>query len=204
MIADTLRTITEAKSRFQALVSGDSQAVPPSLRSAVFNTVVSEGGEAGYQSVKREYINTTSIDGKEICLSSLGFVTTPELVNDCLDFRFSDTVPVQDKFLGCASIASNGKARGPMWIYLKGNWGTISKIMSVNSSMLNRLLQRMLSKFASHEMEEDVKAFFQGKDTTGFDRGLVQIQDSIRSNANYRERDEALVSEWLRTHRYAK
>lgn len=63
--------------------------------------------------------------------------------------------------------------------------------------VLDRYLKNSLGKFASLEVERDITSFFKDKDQKGFDRGLVQVSDTISANARYKERDEMLVSEWL-------
>ncbi|KAL8789622.1 MAG: hypothetical protein Q9213_001058 [Squamulea squamosa] len=195
-------TIEEAKHRFQRYVSGEREAVHPNLRLSVFRINVAESGKEAYQAVKDEYLNTTSIDGKEICLQALGRVQTTELVNDFMDFQFSDAVKVQDVHSGSIALAANSKARDALWQYIKDHWNTVYKKLSGNSVVLDRYLKNSLQKFASHEKEKDISDFFQDKDTKGFDRGLVQVSDTVRGNANYKERDEELVLEWLTAHGY--
>ena len=175
----------------------------PSLRLAVFSIVVREGGEAGYKAVQEEYMKTTSIDGKETCLIALGKVQSTSLVNDFLDFQFSDRVAIQDVGTGSVSLAANSEVRDDLWKYIKENWTTVYKKLSANPVVTDRYLKTTLSKFASHEIEKDIAAFFKDKDTKGYDRGLVQVSDTIRANANYKQRDERLVLEWLKVHGYA-
>lgn len=195
--------ITEAKRRFEAYVSGDRTAIHPSLRAAVFRTVIAEGGKTEYEAVKDEYLNTTSVDGKEICLQSLGRVQSADLVKDFLDFQFSDKVAIQDTHTGALSLAANPKARYTLWQYVKENWEAVHKKLSGNSVVIDRFLKNSLQKFASHEVEKDIAAFFKDKDTKGYDRGLVQVSDTVKGNANYKERDEGLIIEWLKAHEYA-
>lgn len=203
--ADTFsRTIDEAKRRFQRYRSGEGKVIHPSLRLPVFRINVAEGSKEAYEAVKQEYLHTTSIDGKEICLQSLGRVRTIELINDFMDFQFSDHVKVQDVHSGSMALAANSKARDALWQYIKDHWEVVHGKLSGNSVVLDRYLKNSLQKFASHEKEKDIAAFFHDKDTKGFDRGLVQVSDTVRSNANYKERDEELLAEWLKTHGYAK
>lgn len=169
----------------------------------VFRINVAERGEAAYEAVKQEYLNTTSVDGKEICLQSLGRVQTPDLVKDFLEFQFSDQVAVQDMHSGSVALAANAKARHAFWHWIKENWVTVHKKLSGNSVVLDRYLKNSLQKFASHEIDKDIADFFSGKDNTGYDRGLVQVSDTIRGNANYKERDEPVVLEWLKAYGYA-
>lgn len=165
--------------------------------------MISEGNESDYEAVKQEYSQTTSIDGKEICLQSLGRAQTPALAKDYLNFLFSDKVAVQDVHSGAASLAANPKARGVLWEYIKENWDTVNKKLSGNSIVLDRFLRLSLSKFASHEVEKDIAQFFSGKDNRGYDRSLGVISDTVRGNANYKERDGKLIMEWLSAHGYA-
>ena len=195
--------VSEAQRQFKAYMSGDRKAIHSNLRTAVFRTVVSQGGEEAYEAVKKEYLTTTSIDGKEICLQSMGQVQTAELANSFLDFQYSDKVAIQDIHTGSMALANNSKARNTLWDYIKSHWDIVHGKLSGNPVVLNRYLKGCLSKFTSHDLDTDIAAFFENKDKQGFDRGLEQVSDSIRSNASYKERDEKLVAGWLEAHGYA-
>ncbi|KZF20641.1 putative aminopeptidase [Xylona heveae TC161] len=196
--------ISEARRRFQLYSSGkDQAAVHPNLRLAVFRTIVTEGGAAEYEAVKEQYLKTTAIDGKEIALQAMGRVDTAELANNYLDFLFSDKVAVQDLHSGAASLGANSKARIHLWQYIKTQWDAIHPKLAANSVVIDRFLKMGLSKFASHEVGQDIAKFFEGKDNRGYDRTLGVISDTVRANANYKERDEKLVLEWLQAHGYA-
>ena len=168
----------------------------------MFQTVVREGGDSAYRAVRNEYANTASIDGKETCLLALGNVQKKALVDDFLDFQYSSEVAVQDIHTGSVSLAANSKVRNELWQYIKKNWVPVQKKLMQNPVVMDRYMKTCLSKFASHEIEQDIAAFFKDKDTKGYDRGLVQVSDSVRANANYKERDETLVLEWLQAHNY--
>lgn len=196
--------IEEAKKRFQLWASGqDEEAINPNLRSAIFAINVSEGGRKEFDRVKEEYLKTDSVDGKEICLSSLGRTKDPELVKEYLDFLFSDKVAIQDIHTGAASLAANSKVRHLLWEYMKNNWGPVSARLSSNNVVFDRFVRLGLAKFTDHAIAEDISSFFQDKDTGAYDRALVIVSDSIRTNARYKERDEKLVLEWLQAHGYA-
>lgn len=164
---------------------------------------VRDGGAPAYKAVKHEYANTKSIDGKQICLSALGQVQTADLVEDFLAFQFSDQVATQDIHFGSTALGANAKTRDTMWQWIKSNWDKVQKKLSDNSRVIDRYLKKSLENLASHEMERDITSFFEGKNTKGYDRSLVQVCDSVRTNANYKERDEQLVLEWIKAHGYA-
>ena len=132
----------------------------------------------------------------------MGRVQSAELARDFLNFQFSDKVAVQDLHTGSIALAANAKTRDVLWEYVKGHWSAIVGKMSGNMVVLDRYIKTTLNKFASHDVEREITEFFKDKDTKGFDRGLVQVSDTIRGNANYKERDEKLVEEWLGAHGY--
>jgi aminopeptidase N len=194
--------IAEAQRRFKAFMGGDKKAIHPSLRNAVFKISVKNGGEEAYKAVQDEYLSTVSIDGKEITLQSMGLVQTHDLAKDYLSFAFSGKVAIQDLHSVGASLANNSKTRHAVWEYIKANWDMIREKLGGNMVVLERFLRMSLQKFASHEVEKDIQQFFEGKDNEGYDRGLAVAGDTIRSNAQYRERDLEVVREWLGANGY--
>jgi aminopeptidase N len=107
-------TVAEAQKRFKAFMDGDKTAIHPSLRAAVFKISIKYGGKEAYQAVQREYLTTTSVDGKEITLQSMGQVQTHELAKDYLTFGF-DKVATQDVHSVGISLANNSKTRDAVW-----------------------------------------------------------------------------------------
>ncbi|THC94379.1 hypothetical protein EYZ11_006140 [Aspergillus tanneri] len=202
-LAGDEKTITEAKRRFKLWANGkDMSAIHTNLRSAVFGIAISEGGRDEYESVKEEYLQTDSVDGKEISLAALGRTTDSELVKDYLDFVFSDKVAIQDVHSGAVSLAANSKVRHLLWEYMKNNWMAVETRLSANNVVFERFVRMGLSKFADYQIASDISSFFQGKDTSAYDRALVIVSDNIHTNARYKERDEKQVLEWLQTRKY--
>ncbi|CAG8876848.1 unnamed protein product [Penicillium nalgiovense] len=196
--------VSEAKRRFDLWATGkDTSAIHTNLRSVVFSVNVSEGGRKEYDAVKEEYIRTDSVDGKEICLSALGRTKDAALVKDYLNFVFSDKVAIQDIHSGAVSLAANSKVRHLLWQYIKDNWTAVETRLSFNNVVFERFVRMGLSKFADHQISDEIAAFFKDKETGAYDRALVIVSDNIRTNASYKEREEALVLEWLQAHGYA-
>lgn len=196
-------TIDEAQKRFDAFMSGDKKAIHPSLRAAVFKIAIKNGGKEAYERVQNEYLTTTAGDGKEITLQSMGQLQTPELAREYLTFGFSK-VATQDMHSVGASLANNSKVRDTVWHYIKENFPMIRERLGGNMVVLERFLRMCLQKYSSFETKKDIEQFFDGKDNSGYDRGLSVVSDTINGNARYRERDLELVREWLKAHGYAK
>ena len=131
-------------------------------------------------------------------------VQSPDLVFDFLEFQFSKAVALQDTHTGVIWLSQNTKARTALWEWIKGNWAKIvGKLGADNVILMDRFVKSALASFSTREVEKEIGQFFADKDTKAFERAVVQVKDSVRSNANYRERDEALVLEWLDAKRYA-
>lgn len=195
-------TISEAKKRFDAFMSGDKKAIHPSLRAAVFKIAVKEGGQPAFDAVKNEYINTTSIDGKEIALGALGRVQSLDLARQYLDWSFSGAVATQDMHTPANALASNAKVRIAVWEFIKNNWPMVRGRLSGNMVVLERYLRVSLKKYASYDVLSDIEAFFDKEDKEGFDRGLAVALDTVKSNARYRQADGEIIREWLGANGY--
>lgn len=197
-------TVMEALRRFDLYTSEeDKSAINPSLRNAVFSIAVKERGESAFKAIQNEYLTTTSIDGKEICLQSLGRVQTPELAREFLNFIFSDKVAMQDKHSGTIALSSNAKVRIEVWKFVRDNWDShIHPTLSGNLVVLERFLRFGLNKFADEKVADEIAAFYKDKDNRGYNKGLDVIDDTIRSHAKYRGRDESVVREWLKANSY--
>nr|POF17706.1 aminopeptidase 1 [Quercus suber] len=198
------KTVAEAQKRFDQYMAGDTAAIHPSLRAAVYKTAIKYGGQPAYQKVRDEYLNTKAIDGKEIALQSMGQVQTPDLALDYLKFGFSPAVAIQDVHSVSTSLANNSKVRIANWDYIKAEWPMIRAKLSDNMVVLERFVRMSLQKYASHEVEQDIASFFKDKDNTGYDRGLAVVSDTIKGNARYRERDMENIRAWLKAKEYLK
>ncbi|KAM3423226.1 Aminopeptidase [Cercospora zeina] len=196
--------VAEAIKQFNAFIGGDSQAIHPSLRAAVFKIAIKTQGEQAYRAVQTEFLNTKSIDGREITLQSMGSVPSRKLANDYLKFAFTGNVAIQDLHTVGASLANNSKVRSTVWEYIKAEWPAIREKLGGNMVVLERFLRMSLQRFADADVERDIAQFFEDKDNTGYDRGLAVVSDTIKGNAKYKERDLENTREWLKAHNYIK
>jgi len=197
------QTISKATELFAKYTSGDADAIHPSLRLPVFRIAVENGGQAAYEAVKKEYLATTTVDGKESCLIAMGRVQSVELAKDYFAFLLSDAVKLQDIHTAGVSLANNAKVRSVFWESVKTHWTDLSKKLSASSVAYDRFFKTSLTKFADKAVADDIDAFFKDKDTKVMDKGLAQAKDTIRANAAYKERDEKLIQEWLQAQGYA-
>ncbi|RFU34898.1 hypothetical protein B7463_g1494, partial [Scytalidium lignicola] len=195
--------ISEAKRRFNLYISGsDKSAVDPSLRIATFSIVIYHGEMAEYEAVINEYINNTSVDGKDVGLTALGCVQQPEVILKYLDFVLAGNVTLQDVRVCATALGANPRARQLLWKYVQDNWDDLQKRMSKNFSVLERFVKLCLVRFSDRAVLKEIEDFFGKKDTGGFNRSLSAVIETIRMNVNYRERDEEDIVKWLISNGY--
>ncbi|KAH9907781.1 peptidase family M1-domain-containing protein [Xylariomycetidae sp. FL2044] len=182
----------------------------PNLRTVVYRTAIKTQPEKAVAALKKEWYWGTSIDGKEVCLASLGHTRDPEIISKTLlPFLFDisppvpaiDSVPSGDMHSLGNSLASNSVARPIQWKYMQDNWGKLTTKMA-NPVVLDRFVKMSLNKFTDDKYVKEIDTFFADKDTSSFDRTLEQVKDAIRGRAAYRKRDAEVIKEWLGAHGY--
>ncbi|EXJ93649.1 glutamyl aminopeptidase [Capronia coronata CBS 617.96] len=194
--------ISEGKKKFAAWKAGDEKAIHQNLRGVIFNMAVANGGQDEYDTIKAEFRKTTSVDGKEICLQALGRSKSPDHAWDLLEFVMSEEVPPQDAHGGIAAVAGNNETRKVAWEFTKKNWQRIEKILGATNVVIERWIRVGLAKYSDAAIRDEIVDFFKDKNTAAFSRSLVIVSDTITSNANYKQRDEAQLLEWLKAHKY--
>ena len=195
--------IAEGQKKFAAWKSGDQSAIHPNLRSVVFNLAVAEGGDEEYNLIKEECLKTTTVDGKEICLVALGKTATVEKAKETLRFATSDEVAPQDAHTAIVSVAGNNKARLAAWEFTRDEWSRVHDSLAGTGIIIDRWIKNGMVCYSDHAIEQDIAQFFKDKDTGAFTRSLVIISNTIGGYANYKERDQKVLLEWLQAHGYA-
>ncbi|KAK3377310.1 peptidase family M1-domain-containing protein [Lasiosphaeria ovina] len=186
--------------------------LPADLRAPVYRAATRTDTAASVVALKEEWLTTPAIDGKEICLQALGHVTDATIVEQVLlPFLFSvsppataaDSVPSGDMHTLAGALAGNRVAKPLLWAFIRDNWEQVLAKVGGNPIVLDRLVNRSLSKFDDLETLRDIEKFFSSVDTKAFDRTLETVKDKIRGRAAYKTRDAQGLKEWLVSNGYA-
>ncbi len=203
------RVTEKALSLFDAWVS-QGTTFYPSLRTVVYRTAIKVKPAEAVKVLKKEWYSGSSIDGKEVCLSSLGQARDPEIIKkELLPFLFdlsppapaSESVPSGDMHSLCGSLAANSSARNIQWDYIRENWSKLTTKMA-NPVVLDRFVKVSLSRFVDDKYITEIDQFFEDKDTSSFDRTLEQVKDAVRGRAAYYLRDADVLKEWFKVNGY--
>ncbi|KAL7624561.1 hypothetical protein AAE478_006128 [Parahypoxylon ruwenzoriense] len=201
--------IKKAKSLFDSWAD-EGTPLHPNLRTVAYRAGVKLDPAKAVKALKKEWYSGASIDGKEVCLSSLGHVRDADLISESLlPFNCdssppappSESVPSGDMHSLGSTLANNSVARPIQWKYTQDNWEKLTVKMA-NPVVLDRFVKLTLNKFTDAKYIGEIESFFADKDTSAFGRTLEQVKDAIRGRAAYRERDAAIIKEWLGSNGY--
>ncbi|KAL6788593.1 peptidase family M1 domain-containing protein [Trichoderma sp. SZMC 28012] len=203
---------TEANRRFAAYKNNSlSDPIPANLRAIVFRIAVETNPVDAVPFIIEEWENTTTIDGKEICLTALGHTKDLKLVeSDVLPMLFeapsnstrAKAVPSGDMQFLATSLADNPATRLLQWTWMKTHWSSIETKIGKNSSLLDRIVGAVLQTLTDASTLIEIESFFKDKDITAFARALEVSKDRIRGRARYLQRDHERLKEWLAANRY--
>lgn len=187
-------TIAEAQRLFSEWRAGGH--LDGNFQLLVFSCGVGRGTKAEFDTIKQQYLRSTSIDGKEICLRAMARVTEPDLVRDLVKFATSDHVPLQNANIVAGALARNPQSRRVLWDLMKEDWHAMHKKLSQNETALALWIEDALSQFSDIDIMEDIQAFFADKDCRVFARSLAIAYAKIERNARFKASSAAELSEW--------
>lgn len=201
-LSEDQKVIEAAQAMFKNFAGGNRKAIHPNLRGSVYAIVLRNGGEKEFDIILNEYLTAANADERNTALRSLGRVRDKKLIQRALALPLSDDVKGQDVYLPIAGLGNDAAGIVARYDWMKANWEGIEKKCPPGLSMLSSIVQMCTSGFTSEEQLKDVRAYFDGKSTKGFDRALEQSSDAIRAKAGWLKRDRDDVEAWLQDNGY--
>lgn len=158
------KIIAAAQKMFKGYASGDTSALHPNLRGAVFGIVLQNGGEKEYDTIVERYKVAPTAEERNTALRSLGRARDPKLVQRTLDFGLSDAVKAQDIYMPMSALRSHPEGIQARWTWMCENWELLCKKFPAGLNMLGSILKISAGGFTTKEQLTEVKDFFKGKD----------------------------------------
>ncbi|CAG8543698.1 10366_t:CDS:10, partial [Acaulospora colombiana] len=183
--------VEEARRRFNLFMyENDETAFHPNIRGAVYEIVLTQGGEKEFNAILDVYKKAGTADQKIVALTALGFAQQENLIQRFLQFAISDEVKNQDIIYALAGLQSNRKSRRPLWNFMKQNWELIHERYFKSLVLFGNVVKYSTESFSSEDDIRDIENFFKDKNTKEFERPLKQSLENIRVNAAWLTRDE--------------
>ncbi|ODV83652.1 hypothetical protein CANARDRAFT_202874 [[Candida] arabinofermentans NRRL YB-2248] len=199
-----LKVLASIEKMFAEYISGNKDAIHPNLRATVFNSIASKGGQLQYKALLNIYENPQSIDEKITALRALGRFENIDILNDVLESLLIGKVRPQDIYIPMQGMRAHKLGVETLYSWMTLNWDKIYKLLPPGLSMLGSVVQVCTSGFTTMDKYEEIEEFFKGKNTTGFNQGLAQSLETIKSKSNWVTRDSKDVEKWLIDNGYLK
>jgi puromycin-sensitive aminopeptidase len=193
----------EARKRFDQFLAGDP--VDPDLRPVALYAAARHGGNPEFEAVLERYRTEDSPQLRISLLGTLGRFRKPELIDRYLELALSKDVRPQDIYIPLAWSFRNHEGRFKTWDWLKANWNEFVKRYGDGGKMLDRFPHYAASAFATHEMANEIKDFFESHPHPSTSRATPQAVESVELKADWADRDmdkiEAFMQDWEKRQR---
>ncbi|KAJ5287790.1 hypothetical protein N7478_003476 [Penicillium angulare] len=194
--------IKAAQDMFARFAAGDVSAIHPNIRGSVFTLVLKHGGVKEYEVVLDRFRHASTSDEKTTALRCLGAAEDPALIKRTLGLATSDEVKNQDIYMPLGGLRNSAVGIQARWEWLQENWDGVYRRLPPSLGMLGTVVQLTTAAFGTEAQLNEVKAFFDSKDTKGYDRAVEQSLDAIRAKVNWVQRDNKDVESWLSKNQY--
>ncbi|RFU30932.1 hypothetical protein B7463_g5427, partial [Scytalidium lignicola] len=194
-----------AQEMFNAFNKGDKDAININLRSEVFATVLEHGNEEQYNKILETSKNVTTLDERDASLKALGSSQNQALISRTLDLSISPDMlqrRLTQRIL--KPLTEHRPGKEALWNWVKSDWDGIKRALSGGLGGVARILQFIVMGLSTREQYDDVKEFFEEKDTAEYDSYLAQGLNALLAKARWVERDRDDVRSWLKDNGYFK
>lgn len=192
------KIVSATNKMFADYISGDKDAIHPNIRASIFNAIAANGGEKEFEQLMKIYKNPQSLDEKISAMRAFGRFENESILEKVLKMTIDGSIRSQDIYIPMQGMRAHKLGVETLFTWMKKEWDTIYKLLPPGLSMLGSVVQICTSGFTTMEKYQEIEEFFKAKNTKGFDQGLAQSLETIKSKANWVSRDADAVEKWLK------
>jgi len=192
-LSNQKQVLDESKRRFINYLK--TKNLDPNLKSTVYSLVAYSGDKEQYEQLKNLYFESNLQEEKVRLLTSMGKFRQREIINELLDFIFSDNVRYQDVTIAISSVSSTPLGLDLAWNFFKKNYKEFERRFGYGHSMPN-IIKAICSKFSSIEKFDEVNAFFMKNTPKNAKRAIEQSLEAIKINYNFVKNNEKTLNQW--------
>ncbi|XP_042874237.1 aminopeptidase N-like [Penaeus japonicus] len=194
------RTVSTTRvSQFDQWINNGS-AVSPNLKSTVYCSAISAGGEEEWEAAWHQYVSANVASEKAVLLSALGCTREVWLLARYLEMAFTEGSGIrkQDSTAVFSAVASNDVGRYIAWNFLRDQWQNISSYYDTFAS-LGSLVSSATAKFNTREEKRQLEAFIEQNqnDLTSINRAVSQALENTNNNIAWMDNNYDVIVQWL-------
>ena len=174
----------------------DKFLVDPDVREAIYIAVAANGTPEEWDELLNYYLEGTHGASGNSALRSLGATKSTEQRKKLLGLIITGEIRPQDAYHALATTGTSAEGINDSWNWLSENWFKLREIFPSSISIMNFIVEMIISKFTKLEQLDTVKKFFSDKDISGINMVLDQCFERVSINAAWSANIDS-VSSWL-------
>ncbi|KAF7239596.1 Aminopeptidase Ey [Varanus komodoensis] len=177
--------------------------IPPNLRSAIYCSAISTGGEEAWDFGWTMFRNATVVSEADKLRAALACSQEPWILQRYLQYTLDPTkIRRQDATSTINSIARNVAGQGLAWDFVRANWKTLFTQFGGGSFSFANLIQSVTQRFASQfELQQArLQQFKEDNADVGFGSGtraLEQALEKTKANMKWVAENKERVLQWF-------
>lgn len=119
-----------------------------------------------YDAIQQSLKTMTSIDKRNICIGALGYCSQADLISRTLSYALTpEILSINESDRVVESLTKHAAGKKALWEWFKSNFDEIHQKIGGGIGRFARIVRLCTEHLSTREQLEDVKAFFEDKDT---------------------------------------
>uniref|UniRef100_A0A670KE08 Aminopeptidase n=1 Tax=Podarcis muralis TaxID=64176 RepID=A0A670KE08_PODMU len=177
--------------------------IAPNLRSAIYCSAISTGGEEAWDFGWQMFLNATVVSEADKLRSALACSQEPWILQRYLEFSLDPTkIRRQDATSTIISISRNVVGQGLVWDFVRANWKTLFDQYGGGSFSFSNLIQAVTQRFASDFELRQLEQFKADNADVGFGSGtraLEQALEKTKANIQWVAANKEPALKWFQS-----
>jgi len=194
--------VTKATDKFnQWMETPEVNSIPPNLRYAVYCTAIANGDEDEWDFAFKQFQETTSGSESKTLMQAMACTKQEWLLRRYLEMAFEEKeIRRQDFSTVFISISGNSFGRMLAWEFMINFWDVLYGRLA-GSISFDRVVKAPASGFSTEYHYNMVRVFKESRNDLGaLENTFNQVLDEIAVNIEWRERNQADVTQWLKNY----
>uniref|UniRef100_A0A8C5P9I1 Aminopeptidase n=1 Tax=Leptobrachium leishanense TaxID=445787 RepID=A0A8C5P9I1_9ANUR len=193
--------IEYATNLFNQWRTSNVNGIHPNLRSTVYCTAISEGGEAEWDFLWDKFATSDNAQESDKLRAGLACSREPWILNRFLDYSLdTDKIRRQDAITTISNICNNVIGQSLAWDFVRGKWRTIFTSFGGSSFSFGNLIERVTRRFSSEFELQQLLQFEIDNADVGFGTGtraLQQAKEKTIANMKWVNDNKGSVLKWF-------
>ncbi|ESK92478.1 leucyl aminopeptidase [Moniliophthora roreri MCA 2997] len=188
--------IQELKKRFHLFMeTGDYASIPTDIEREIFTAAVRHGGLAEYEAVRKIIDNPRTPSSQTSAMVALCETEDLELIQKTFDYML-DGAKDQDVYYFFVALGQNVKTRRRLVEVFKERYDDLYARFRAGFG-IGVFVKMAFENLGSDADYQQMKDFFEDKDTSTYGHYVSQCLDSIQANTQCIQQSTAGLAEWL-------